>query len=143
MAPLKVVLDTNVLVAALRSPHGASSALLAAMPSPAWRPVLSVPLYIQYQDVLLRPGMVPSTLTHEDILAFCRYLASISDLQEIYFLWRPHMRDPGDDMDFELAVAAQARYIITHNVQDFRGASEFDVAPIRPADFLTLIKAVP
>ncbi len=101
-----------------------------------------MPLYIEYQDVLLRPGMVPSTLTPEDILVFCRYLASISDLQEIYFLWRPHLSDPGDDMVFELAVAAQARYIVTHNVRDFRGASEFDVTPIRPAEFLTIIGAV-
>ena len=116
--------------------------LLAAMPSPAWTPVLSVPLYLQYQDVLLRPGMVPSTLTREDIVAFCRYLASVSELQEIYFLWRPHLRDAGDDMVFELAVAAQAQYFVTHNVRDFHGASEFDVTPIRPADFLALIRAV-
>lgn len=99
-----------------------------------------MPLYIQYQDVLLRPGMVPATLTPDDILAFCRYLASISHLQEIYFLWRPHLRDEGDDMVFEVAVAAQARYIVTHNVQDFAGVSEFGIAPIRPADFLTMTR---
>ena len=102
-----------------------------------------MPLYVQYQDVLLRPGMVASTLTPNDILAFCRYLASISHLQEIHFLWRPHLRDPGDDMVFELAVAAQARYIVTHNVQDFRGAAEFGITPIRPADFLALIRRLP
>ncbi len=134
------MLDTNVLVAALRSPHGASAALISAVPSPRWTPVLSVPLYVQYQDVLLRPGMIPGTLTREDILAFCRYLASISHLQEIYFLWRPHLRDQGDDMVFEVAVAAEARYIITHNVRDFVGATEFGVTPIRPAEFLILTR---
>ena len=134
------MLDTNVLVAALRSPHGASAALISAVPSPIWTPVLSVPLYVQYQDVLLRPGMIPATLTREDILAFCRYLASISHLQEIYFLWRPHLRDEGDDMVFEVAVAAEARYIITHNVRDFVGATEFGVTPMRPAEFLILTR---
>ena len=138
-----MVLDTNVLVAALRSPHGASSALIAAIPSPAWTPVLSVPLYIEYQDVLLRPGMVPSTLTPEDILAFCRYLASVSELQEIYFLWRPHLRDAGDDMVFELAAAAQVRYIVTHNVRDFDGVAEFGITAVTPADFLTLVRRLP
>jgi predicted nucleic acid-binding protein len=101
---------------------------------------MSVPLYVEYQDVLLRPGMVPATLTPEDILAFCRYLASISHLQEIYYLWRPRLGDAGDDMVFEVAVAAQARYIITHNVQDFAGATEFGVTALRPAEFLSLIR---
>ena len=99
-----------------------------------------MPLYVEYQDVLLRPGMVGATLLPNDILAFCRYLASISHLQEIYFLWRPHLRDQGDDMVFELAIAAQARYIVTHNVRDFDTTAEFGITPIRPADFLTLIR---
>jgi predicted nucleic acid-binding protein len=128
------------LVAALRSSRGASSAIISATPSSIWTPVLSVPLYVQYQDVLLRPGMVSSTLTPEDILVFCRYLASISHLQEIFFLWRPHLRDHGDDMVLELAVAAQARYIVTHNVQDFSRAVEWDIRPICPAEFLSLIR---
>jgi predicted nucleic acid-binding protein len=52
------------------------------------------------------------------------------------------LRDEGDDMVFEVAVAAQARYIVTHNVQDFVGTSEFDITPIRPADFLTMIRGL-
>lgn len=133
-------MDTNILVAALRSSQGASAALLASAPSPKWTPVLSVPLYVQYQDVLLRPGMLPSGLTPQDVLTFCRYWASVSHLQDIYFLWRPHLTDEGDDMVFEVAVAAQARYIITHNVRDFAAAVEFGIEPIRPADFLKLIR---
>ncbi|MGH7970933.1 MAG: PIN domain-containing protein, partial [Limisphaerales bacterium] len=126
--------------AGLRSPHGASAALISAMPSRVWTPALSVPLYIQYQDVLLRPGMVPGTLAPDDILVFCRYLASISHLQEVYFLWRPHLSDAGDDMVFEVAVAAQARYIVTYNVRDFRGVEELGIVPVRPPDFLALIR---
>lgn len=140
---MKVVLDTNVLVAALRSSNGASYALISSLPSPQWTPALSVPLYIQYQDVLLRPGVVPTTFTPNDILVFCRYLASVSHLQEIHFLWRPYLPDRGDDMVLELAVAAQARYIITHNTRDFREVENLGVAPIRPAEFLRLIRTMP
>lgn len=140
---MKVVLDTNVLVAALRSSLGASFALLSALPSPKCVPVLSVPLYIEYQDVLLRCGMVPVSFTPADVLAFCRFLASVSREQEIFFLWRTYLRDPKDDMILELAVAAQARYIITHNLRDVAGAADFGIVPIRPADFLALVGGFP
>jgi putative PIN family toxin of toxin-antitoxin system len=140
---LRVVLDTNVLVAALRSAHGASFTLLSALPSPNCTPVLSVPLYVEYQDVLLRPGMLPPGFTPADILAYCRFLASISHQQEIFFLWRAHLRDPKDDMILELAVAAQARYITTHNLRDFVGVEDFGVIPICPADFLKLVRRLP
>ena len=99
-----------------------------------------MPLYVEYQDVLLRPGTVAPTLTPDDIVAFCRYLASISHLQKVYYLWRPHLVDPGDDMVFEVAAAAQAQYIVTHNVRDFIGAGEFGITAIKPADFLALIR---
>ncbi len=87
--------------------------------------------------------MVPGTITPDDILAFCRYLASISHLQEVFFLWRPHLSDPDDDMVLELAVAAQAEYIVTYNIVDFRGAGDFGVVAIKPADFLELIRRQP
>lgn len=91
----------------------------------------------------MRPGMVPTRFTSADILAFCRFLASISHEQEIFFLWRTRLRDPKDDLILELAVAAQARYIVTHNVRDFAGAADFGIVPVRPADFLTVMKGFP
>ena len=130
-------------MAALRSSLGASFALLSALPSPKYTPVLSVPLYVEYQDVLLRPGMIPAGFTTSDILAFCRFLAPVSRQQEIFFFWRTCLPDPKDDMILELAVAAQARYIVTHNIRDFAGATDFGIAPIRPADFLTLLGGLP
>ena len=112
-------------MAALRSSLGASFALLSALPSPKCAPVLSVPLYVEYQDVLLRPGMVSASFPPPDILAFCRFFASVSREQEIFFLWRTHLRDPKDDMILELAVAAQARYMISHNIREFRRGNGF------------------
>jgi predicted nucleic acid-binding protein len=140
---LRVVLDTNVLVAAARSRLGASFALVSSIPSPAFEPCLSVGLYAEWQDVLTRPENLPPGLTHEDALAFVRYVAGQCHLQEIHFLWRPFLPDPDDDMVLELALAAGCRHIITHNVKDFAGSEQLGVTPLSPRDFLTLIRTKP
>lgn len=136
---MRYVLDTNVLVSALRSRLGASAALLAALPIRNWRLAISVPLYLEYQDVLQRPGMVSPDYPPSDVLAVCRYLASIAHPQEIHFLWRSFLPDPKDDMVLELAVAAGARHIVTHNTKDFRGAERFGVRALAPREFLRLV----
>ncbi len=136
---MRFVLDTNILVSALRSQRGASAALLASLPLRGWQPTLSVPLYLEYQDVLLRPGKVPPSYTLADITALCRYLASIAHPQDIHFLWRSFLPDPKDDLVLELAVAAGAPYVITHNIRDFRGAERFGIRALVPREFLRLV----
>lgn len=76
-------------------------------------------------------------------MGFLRYLASIAHLQEIFYLWRPWLSDPNDDMLLELAVAARARYIITFNIKDFSRTQSFGITAINPKDFLNLIKQLP
>ena len=73
-------------------------------------------------------------------MGFLRYLAAQAHHQEIHFLWRPVLRDPDDDMLLELAVASGSRYIVTHNVRDFRGTSQYGVEAITPRDFLNLLR---
>lgn len=141
--PLRVVLDTNVLVAAARSRQGASFALVSSIPSPEFQPCLSVGLYAEWQDVLTRPEHLPPGLTAEDALGFVRYLAGQSHLQEIHFLWRPFLPDPGADMVLELAFAAGCRHIITHNVADFAGSDRLGVTALSPREFLGLIRKTP
>jgi predicted nucleic acid-binding protein len=136
---LRFILDTNVLVSALRSQLGASAALLRVLPVPGWEMALSVPLYLEYQDVLLRPGMVPAVFSPADITALCRYLASIAHPQEIHFLWRSFLADWKDDMLLEVAAAAGARYVVTHNVGDFKGSESFGVRALAPREFLRLV----
>ena len=136
---MRFVLDTNVLVAALRSRRGASAALVAALPLRDWQPALSVPLYLEYQDVLLRPGMVPAAFTAADILTLCRYLASVAHAQDVYFLWRSFLPDPKDDLVLELAVAAGATHLVTHNLRHFQGAERFGIRVLAPRDFLRLV----
>jgi predicted nucleic acid-binding protein len=84
--------------------------------------------------------MVPNVLTTQDILAFCRFIASVSQEQPIYFLWRPFLPDPKDDHLLELAVAAGASHVITHNVKDLRKSKELGVESITPIDFLRLLR---
>ena len=137
---MRVVLDTNVLVAAARSRRGASNALLASLPSSHFQPVVSVPLFIEYRDALLRPENLLSR-TPAQAEAFLDFLLAASHLQEIFFLWRPALPDPDDDLVLELAVGAGCAYIVSHNLRDFRGAEKWGITAVTPAEFLKLVKS--
>jgi len=141
--PMRVILDTSVLVAAARSREGASFALVSGIPSPIFIPCLSVALYAEWQDVMNRTEHLPPGRTADDALAFLRYLASQSHLQEVFFHWRPMLPDANDDMVLELAFAAGARHIITHNVRDFEKAVSLGVQAILPGEFLKLTRNQP
>jgi putative PIN family toxin of toxin-antitoxin system len=139
--PLKVVLDTSVLVAAMRSRDGASYALVSAIPSPDFEICLSISLYAEWQDALTRPENLPGGVTADAMLSFIRVLAGQAQLQEVYFHWRPFLPDPDDDMILELAFAAGCTYIVTHNIRDFTGCQRMGVQAITPRDFLQLVRA--
>jgi putative PIN family toxin of toxin-antitoxin system len=141
--PMRVVIDTSVLVAAVRSRQGASFALVSSIPAPEFQICLSVGLYTEWQDVLTRAKHLPPGRTVQDALNFLRSLASQAHLQEIHFLWRPFLPDADDDMLLELAVAAGCRHIVTHNVGDFRSSERLGVTAMTPRDFLHLIRPKP
>lgn len=140
---LRVILDTSVLVAAARSRNGASHQLLSMLPNRDFEIALTVALYTEWQAVLTRPEHLPPGVTVDAALGFLRYLASVAHLQDVYFLWRPFLRDPDDDLVLECAVASASQYIVTHNVKDFRRALELNVQAIEPADFLRLLRNRP
>lgn len=104
---------------------------------------LSVALYTEWQDVLTRPEHLPPGANPEMALGFLRYLASQAHHQTIHFLWRPFLPDAKDDMVLELAFAANCRYIITHNLKDFRNSGELGIEAVTPRDFLHLIQTKP
>jgi predicted nucleic acid-binding protein len=137
---MRVTFDTSVLVAAARSRLGASFALISAIPSSDFQICLSIGLYAEWQDVLTRPEHLPQGQTAENALAFLRYLAGQAWLQDIFFLWRPFLPDPDDDMILELAFAANCRYIVTHNLRDFRGCDQLGIEAITPGEFLKRLK---
>ena len=136
---IRVVFDTSVVVAAARSRRGASFALVNSIPSPRFQICLSVPLYMEWQDVLTRPEHLPPGRSPQDALAALRALAAHAHLQDIYYLWRPFLRDPDDDMVLELALASGSRYLVTHNARDFAGASELGIQIMLPGEFLRLL----
>lgn len=137
---MKIVLDTNVLVAATRSRNGASFELLSRLPDPRFQIALSVALYTEWQDVMSRPEHLPPGMGPADAQGFLRYLASIAHHQDVYYLWRPFLRDPDDDMVLECAVASGSPYLVTHNLRDFRKITELGVQPVTPAEFLALLR---
>lgn len=136
---MKIVLDTNILVAALRSRLGASYAIVSRIPDDDFQLSLSVPLYVEYQDVLLREGKVPG-FTENEVFGFLRYLCQESHHQEIFYLWRPVLKDAKDDLVLELAVASGSKIIVTHNVRDFRGSGKFGIEVLSPQQFLKILE---
>ncbi len=130
-----VVLDTNVLVAGLRSRRGASFQVLSRVGTGAFEIVVSVPLVLEYEAVCLRQCTAMG-LTSEDVGDVIDYLCQVAKPQPIFFLWRPLLRDPKDDMVLELAVAAGCDAVVTHNIRDFKAAERLGVRIQRPQALL-------
>ncbi len=122
-----------MLVAGLRSRNGASFQLLSelATEAPRFELVVSVPLVLEYEAVLLRLES-DLALSRDAITAFLDYLCLVGEPHEIFFLWRPFLKDPKDDMVLELAVAAAADAIVTFNQRDFRRVDRFSMRVIGP-----------
>ena len=129
-----VVLDTSVLVAAWRSRTGASFALLKHFRDGSFDIAVSVPLVVEYEGALLRH--LSAGQRKADVLAIVDYLCATGKQQNIFFLWRPLLRDPNDDMVAEVAVASGASAIVTHNLRDFEPVVRFGVQVLAPAQFL-------
>ena len=135
-----VVLDTDVLEAALRSRRGASFAIVSRIGTGAFDIAVSVPLILEYESVLTRQA-VELKRSPEAINDLIDYVCQVAKKQRIFFLWRPFLSDPDDDMILELAVAAGCDAIVTHNLKDFRRSSELGMAVVSPGDFLRQIGA--
>jgi putative PIN family toxin of toxin-antitoxin system len=137
--PLSVVLDTNVLIAGLRSRRGASFRILSLIGTGQFDLNVSVPLIFEYEDVAKRQASELG-LTASDIDDLLDYICGVAEHRQIYFLWRPFLRDPKDDMVLELAVEAACDCIVTHNLSDFTGVEQFGIRVLTPAQFLKRIR---
>jgi predicted nucleic acid-binding protein len=137
-----LVLDTDVLISALRSRKGASFRLLSLVGTGRFDIALSVPLVLEYEGVADRmlAGLAASASDLSDILD---YLCSVGLHRPIFFLWRPTLPDPKDDMVLELAVDAGAPIIVTFNVRDFVGVDRFGIRALTPREYLQEIGDIP
>jgi len=140
--PCQVVLDTNVLVSALRSRQGVSAALVGQVGAdPRWQINLSVALVLEYTEIIHREGS-PLGFSWQDCEDFLDFICAAGVERTIYFLWRPCLADPDDDLVFECALASSAEHIITYNVRHFAEALKYGIVPLSPADFLRKLRTI-
>jgi putative PIN family toxin of toxin-antitoxin system len=118
-----LTLDTNIIYQALMSRIGASYFILQQVRNRKIQIALSLPVFIEYQDVLKRDKSLKDfELQLKDIDKFLRFIAYIGKIFEIYFLLRPNLKDEKDNKIVELAVTSQSNYLITSNIRDFKNA---------------------
>jgi putative PIN family toxin of toxin-antitoxin system len=140
MSVPQIVIDTNVVVAGLRSRNGRAFQLLKLVGTGQFDIHLSVPLVLEYEEVLLRE-LANLPLSTTDIQNFIDFHCSIATHHQIFFLWRPYLSDPKDDMVLELAVKVGCDSVVTYNVRDFLGIEQFGIRAITPAEFLESLGA--
>ena len=117
------MVDTNVFAGALLREEGYNRQVLRACLEERWRPIMGQALFLEYEDVLGRePVFRKSPLSAAERRELFGAFLSVCDWVHVYYLWRPNLRDEGDNHIFELAVAGGAEAIVTNNVGDFRSA---------------------
>jgi len=139
---LRIVLDTSVVVAGLRTRLGAGNAVLRLVAGKRIRLLATPPLFLEYEDVLKRPEhRLAHGLTVEEIDEFLAELAASIEPVEVHFQWRPQTRDPKDEMVLEAAINGQADAVVTYNVSDFaEAAKRFEIAVMNPSELLKRVR---
>lgn len=138
----RIVIDTNVLIAAMRSRRGASALLLSLLATDQFEMHLSIPLVLEYEEVLLRQR-VELGLAADDVDNLINSLCAVGVRHEsIYYNWRPSLPDERDEHILDLAIKGQCDAIVTFNIRNFRGAAQFGIRAIRPQTFLREIGVI-
>ena len=130
----EIVLDTNVLVSALRSRRGASYRMISLIDAGIFRSNISVALALEYEEVLKRDDPT-FALTEGDVDRFLDYIFKSSNLVPSVYPMRPSLPDPDDELVLDLAIQCGAT-IVTYNKRDFVGAGKRRVHVLTPAEFL-------
>lgn len=139
---MRIVLDCDVLVAALRSDQGASRQLLLAALDKKYELLLSVPVVIEYEAVLTRSAHLDAAgLSVKDVVAIIDALVAVGEPVRLSFRWRPILIDPEDDMVLETAVNGRADLLVTFNQQHFKEATDrFGVQIVSPGRALLRLR---
>lgn len=139
---MRLVLDTDVVVAGMRSPAGASAAMLLAALEKRVTLCANVALMLEYEAVCMRAvHRSAAGLSVKEVGVFLDAIAALVEPVETHFLWRPQLRDPADEMVLEAAVNGNAEAIVTFNLRDYGSAAgTFGVQLLLPRDALALLK---
>jgi uncharacterized protein len=141
VATIRAVIDTNVVAGALIRREGSNRSVLRRCFEGRVQPILGESLFLEYEDVLGRESLFRnSPLTPLERRRFFEAFLSVCEWVEVYYLWRPNLRDEGDNHVLELAVAGGAEMIITNNAADFR-SSELQFPGIRIAKPKEILEA--
>ena len=136
---MRVVLDTDVVVAAFRSAHGASRRRLLLGLERRIVLLVSAPLLFEYEAVLTRAEHLAASV--EDVAVVLDDIAASADWVRFDYLWRPQLRDADDEMVLETAVNGRADVIATFNLSDLAAPSaRFGIRALRPGDLLELVE---
>lgn len=135
---ITIVIDTNVIVAGLRSRHGYSNKLLKHIGGEDFHIAISASVILEYESVLKRPGLVP--YIHSEIDEILDFLCRAGQKYSIYYRWRPWLKDESDNMILELTIHSNADYIITFNKTDFNEVETFGFELKTPKEFLDILK---
>lgn len=140
---LRVVLDTDIVVTALRSAAGGSNAVLREVAHGRLTPLVTPALFLEYEAVLKRPEQrLAHGLGLADIDRFLAAFAAACEAVEVSFQWRPQLGDANDEMVLEAAVNGRAQALVTHNVRDFvKGMEKFGVRVLRPGELLKELRS--
>ncbi|HEY6458070.1 MAG TPA: putative toxin-antitoxin system toxin component, PIN family [Steroidobacteraceae bacterium] len=135
---MRVLLDTSVLVAGLRSRLGASNQVLRNVAERRCIPLVTTAVFLEYEAALLRPEHRLATgMSPQDVEGFLAAFASAAEPVELNFMWRPQLRDPADELMLEAAVNGRADALVTHNVGDFQSVTgRFGVRTLSPSAYL-------
>ena len=138
----RVVLDTSVVVAGLRTRSGAGNAVLRLVANRHLTALATPPLFLEYEEVLKRAEQrLAHGLTPEEVDEFLGEFAALIEPVELHFRWRPQVSDPGDEMVLEAAINGDADVLVTYNTGDFAAAGKrFGITVLRPGEVLRRMK---
>ena len=135
-------MDTDVVVAAMRSPTGASAAIIRSVRRKEATLLLSVALALEYEAVCRRPEhRDESGLSRREVEIFIDAVMAMAEPVKTHFLWRPQLRDANDEMVLEAAVNGRASAVVTFNVRDYgTAARQFGVEVLLPREAIGRIR---
>ena len=116
----RIVIDTSVFISALLGSTGASRKLIRLCLQGEYQPLMGNSLFLEYESVILREEIITKcTLTKQEIFTLLDAFMGVCQWIDIYYLWRPNLRDEADNHLIELAIAGNAQIIATKNIKDF------------------------